>query len=44
MLYRDHLNEHCSTRAILEALDELDSRMDERQVFTETEDGWKSAA
>ena len=44
MLYREHLNDHCSTRDILEALDELDSRMDDRQVFTETEDGWKSAA
>ena len=44
MLYREHLNDTCSTRAILEALDELDGRMDERQIFTETADGWKSAA
>jgi len=44
MLYREHLNDDCSTRAILEALDELDSRMDDRQVFTETEDGWQAAA
>ena len=44
MLYREHLNDTCSTRAILEALDELDGRMDERQIFIETADGWKSAA
>lgn len=44
MLYRDHLGNHCSARDILEALDGLDGRMDDRQIFSVTADGWKSAA
>ena len=44
MLYRDHLDDDCPARSLLEALDELDGRISERQVFSETDDGWKSAA
>ena len=44
MLYRDHLDDHSSARSVLEALDELDARMDDRQVFSETAEGWRPAA
>jgi putative transcriptional regulator len=44
MLFSEHLNDHGSTRSMLEALDQLDGRMDDRQVFDETPEGWKIAA
>ena len=44
MIYREHLHDQGSIREILESLDELDSRMDDRQVFAETPDGWKARA
>jgi putative transcriptional regulator len=44
MLFREHLNDEGSTRAILEALEQLDARMDDKQVFDDTADGWKNVA
>jgi DNA-binding transcriptional regulator YiaG len=45
MLYREHLRDQTSIRDILEALDELDGRIDDRQVFTDDpETGWRNAA
>jgi putative transcriptional regulator len=44
MLYREHLRDQFSIRDILEAVDELDSRIDDKQVFAETPEGWRSAA
>jgi len=44
MIYRDHTQDNVNVREVLQALDELDSRQNDRQVFQETPDGWKSAA
>lgn len=44
MLAREHFNDTIFVRSILEALDQLDGKMDDRQVFTATSDGWKNAA
>jgi len=43
MIYRDHTDGTVSIRAVLEQLDELDSRKNERQVFQQTSDGWMTA-
>lgn len=45
MLYREHLRDEISIRDILEALDDLDSLMGDKQVFAVTPDGgWRTAA
>jgi putative transcriptional regulator len=44
MLYREHLRDEISIRGILTALDELDGRIDDKQVFAATPDGWRNAA
>ena len=44
MLYQEHLGGEISVKALLTALDELDSKISERQLFKETPDGWKAAA
>jgi putative transcriptional regulator len=44
MLYREHLNDQFFVQAFLEAVDEMDSRMSDKQVFAETADGWQTAA
>lgn len=44
MLYREHLNDPDGVQGFLEALDELDAKMDDKQIFTETPEGWKAAA
>jgi transcriptional regulator with XRE-family HTH domain len=44
MLYREHLDDAIFVQDFLEAFDQLDSRMDDKQVFEETPDGWKTAA
>ena len=44
MLYREHVKDPVFVEDFLEAIDEMDSRMDDKQVFDETADGWKSAA
>jgi putative transcriptional regulator len=44
MLYREHLKDPIFVQEFLEALDKLDGRMDDKQVFTETAEGWKTAA
>ena len=44
ILYREHVGGNIPVREILNALDELDSRMNDRQTFQETAEGWKEAA
>lgn len=44
MLYREHLKDPIFVQDFLEAVDQLDGRMDDKQVFAETADGWKTAA
>ena len=45
MLYREHLHDPVFVQEFLEAVDQLDSRMADRQVFAETPDGgWRNAA
>ena len=44
MLYREHLRDQISIRDVLEALDALDGRLGDKQVFTATPGGWRSAA
>ena len=44
ILYREHLGGCVPIREILKALDELDSRMNDRHTFQATPDGWKEAA
>lgn len=44
MLYREHLKDPIRVQEFLEAVDRLDGRMDDKQVFAETSDGWKAAA
>lgn len=44
MLYGEHLKDPIFVQAFLEAVDDLDGRMNDTQVFTETPDGWKAAA
>ena len=43
MIYRDCMDGGVSVREVLEQLDELDSRMNEKQIFQETSDGWTTA-
>jgi len=44
MLYKEHIGGDVPVRAILKALDELDSRMNDRHTFKETLEGWREAA
>jgi len=44
MLYREHLKDPIFVQEYLEALDQMDGRMDDKQIFSETPDGWKAAA
>ncbi len=47
VLYRDHARGEAtgvSIRDVLKALDELDARMTDKQLFEETPEGWKAAA
>lgn len=44
LLYSEHLKDPIFVQAYLEALDQMDGRMDDKQVFCETPDGWKTAA
>ena len=43
-LYREHLQDRGSLMDVLRALDGLDGRVDETQVFAETMEGWRAAA
>lgn len=43
MIYRDCVDDIVSVRKILEQLDDLDSRKNEKQVFQQTSDGWITA-
>lgn len=44
MLYGEHLEDPVFVQAFLEAIDELDGRMSDTLMFTETSEGWKAAA
>lgn len=44
MLYREHLHDDATVRNILEALDELDGRIGDKQVFKSTSEGWRAAS
>jgi DNA-binding transcriptional regulator YiaG len=44
MLYREHVKDPVFVESFLEAIDEMDGRMDDKQVFDETAEGWKAAA
>ncbi len=44
MLFREHLADPIRVQDFLEALEQLDGRMEDRQVFEATPDGWKTAA
>ena len=44
MLFLEHLQDPTLVHVFLEAMDQLDSRMDDKQVFAETPEGWKTAA
>ena len=45
LLVQEHYSGEASVLDILNALDELDAKIDERQMFSETADGhWKAAA
>ncbi len=40
MLYLQHLDDPVAVQSFLETLDQLDSRLRDKQVFTATPDGW----
>ncbi len=44
MLYHQHMDGAVHVREILSALDELDARVSDKQMFEVTVDGWRSAA
>jgi DNA-binding transcriptional regulator YiaG len=44
MLFREHLKDPTVIREFLEAVDQMDGQMVDKQVFDETPDGWKAAA
>jgi len=44
VLYREHLHDRDSLMDVLRAMERLDSRMDDAQVFAETSEGWRTAA
>ena len=44
MLFREHLEEPTAVQEFLEAMDDLDGKMDDKQVFMKTPGGWKDAA
>ena len=44
MLYREHVEDPVFVEDFLEAIDQMDGRMDDKQVFDETAEGWKAAA
>jgi putative transcriptional regulator len=43
MLVREHLNDPTFVREFLETVDQMDSRLVDKQVFTETSKGWRVA-
>lgn len=44
MLFREHLADPILVQDFLEDLEQLDGRMEDRQVFDATLDGWKAVA
>ncbi|MEX2647743.1 MAG: helix-turn-helix domain-containing protein [Alphaproteobacteria bacterium] len=44
MIYLHHFGGGLDVRDILEALDQMDARLDESQVFRVTSEGWQAAA
>lgn len=44
MLYREHVNDPVFVESFLETIDQMDGRMDDKQVFDETNEGWRAAA
>jgi len=44
MLYREHLKDPIFVQEFLAMVDDMDSRMTDRQVFDVTPEGWKTAA
>lgn len=44
MLFREHLGDPTFVRELLEAVDQLDGHIGDKQIFDETPDGWKAAA
>jgi len=44
LIYKEHTCGSINVTEILRSLDQLDSRLDEKQVFEATDEGWKSAA
>jgi putative transcriptional regulator len=43
MLFREHLKDTVLVQDFLEAMDEMDGRISDKQVFTETAEGWAAA-
>jgi len=44
LIYKEHVCGTISVFELLQALDQLDAKLDEKQVFEVTHDGWKTAA